>query len=1090
MLDALIRLSLARRAFVLAVAAALLFLGVKKALELPVDVLPDLTKPTVILLTEAPGHAPEEVETLVTIPLENTLMGVSGVNRIRSTSDVSLSLVFIEFEWGSDIYQARQLVQERLSSVRDDLPEGIRPHLMPVTSLMGDVMLVGLRDPTGSHSPRKLRTHADWVVGRRLLAIPGIAEVQTMGGGVRQLQVRPDPEKMLRHDINYDQLRQAAANSVKNTTGGFLDEGALETMGRNLAMTADPEAIGNVIVKHRNDRPVRIADVAEVLWDAEPMRGDAGLGHRHAVHPVASTGNARQHLAANPAEANVSLGSPGVILSVRKSPGFDTLALTAQVEQALDELQASLPPGAELLPLYRQADYIDLSIGNLVHALRDGGLMVALVLLLFLLNLRVTLITLTAIPLSLAITALIFDLFDLGVNSMTLGGVAVAIGMVVDDAIVDVENVFRRLRENATSPDPLPKLRVIAEASSEVRSSIFYATLLIILVFLPLFSLQGLEGRLFAPIATATIVSMAASFLVSLTVIPVLCSFLLQARSSEKRDDAFLLRLLKRAYSTTWLRFSLAQPIPLLVLSAGLLGYAVHVFHSMGGNFLPPFREPSLLIATTTAPGTSLKTSTEIAHVAQERLLRIPGIKSVGFRAGRAEKGDHVVPVSSVEFDVEFDDSAGRTRARVVEDVRAAMAAIPGTFSAMNGPLSDRVGHMLSGVSAKIAVKTYGPELPELRRIGEQITAIAHTIPALKEARMEQQATVPQLRIEVDRRRALAYGITPGRLNEELAALLGGEKLTQVYEDDRKYDLALRLPPAWRENPERLKTLHFHTQSGQRIPLGYIADVRRAGGPNVIKREHNRRRLVVSANPLTGDLTTAVETLRRKVAEQVKLPPGYDLSYEGEYLARQDATRNIILSSTLLLLFVAVLLHLRFRSFTLVLLVLGIIPLSLIGGVLLSKNMLGEVSVGTLVGLVAVAGIAARNNVMLLTHYLHLMSHEGESFGPRMIARGSLERLSPILMTALSAGIALLPFVFALNPEVSFLQQLKSLDLDHLLTSAAYQPGKEILAPVATVIVGGLVSSTLLGLGLTPALFLLLGRKPAERLLSKEKEIE
>ena len=780
MLNRLIRFSLEQRALILVLAVVLLVFGVKKALEMPVDVLPDLTKPTVTLLTEAKGYAPEEVETLVTIPLENALMGVTGVDRIRSTNDIGLSLVFVEFDWGTDIYKARQFVQERLMGAGATLPEGVSPYMAPVTSLMGDIMLVGLRDPSGEASPRELREIADWVVARRLQSIKGIAEVLSMGGGVKQLQVQPDPQRMLLHRITFEELRDAAAEAVANTTGGFLTDRPEEIMVRNLAMSTSPEVIGETVVVHRNDRPIHIRDVADVVWDIEPMRGDAAFG-----------------VAGREPDAEGNLSHRGVILSVRKSPGFDTLELDGQVLAALEELEDSLPGGAELVPLYRQSDFIELSIGNLEEALRDGSIMVAVILFLFLLNFRITLITLTAIPLSLGITILVFDLLDLGVNSMTLGGLAVAVGMVVDDAIVDVENVFRRLRENAARPEPLSKLEVIARASSEVRSSILYATVLIILVFIPLMALSGLEGRLFTPIAIATIVSMAASFVVSLTVIPVLSSFLLNPAPGRRHEDFILVRWLKAGFRATWMRLALSQPLVVVGVTLALAVLSWGAYRAMGRNFLPAFREPTALVATTLSPGTSLKMTTELSDVAQEQLLRIPGVKSVGYRAGRAERGDHVVPVSSVEFDVEFDESAGRTHAEIVDDIRHTMKGIPGTFSAMSGPLADRIGHMLSGVSAKVAVKVFGPELGELRRIGEEIAEVAHDIPGLEEARLEQQAAVPQLRIEPDPERAAAYAVTPGALTGEMASLMGGETVAEAYRGERVYELVVRLPEEW-----------------------------------------------------------------------------------------------------------------------------------------------------------------------------------------------------------------------------------------------------------------------------------------------------
>jgi len=1043
MLNALIRFSLAQRGLVLIGAALILILGIREAIQTPVDVLPDLTKPTVTLLTEAGGYSPEEVETLISIPLENSLGGVTGVDRIRTVNDIGLSLVFNEFDWGTDVYQARQFVQERLIGVAGEMPEGVTPYMTPVSSLMGDIMLIGLRDHTEKTSPRDLRVLSEWTVARRLQSIPGIAEVLSMGGGVKQVQVQPDPERMRLYNITFEQLRDAAAESVKNTTGGFLTERAQEIMVRNLAMSSSPEVIGATVITQRNDRSIQIRDVAKVTWDIEPMRGDAGFG-----------------LADGEKNADGELGSRGVIISVRKAPGFDTIALTKEVDQALEELRASLPEDAELIPLYRQEEFIELSIDNLVEALRDGAIMVAIILFLFLLNVRITAITLTAIPLSLAMTMLVFDLFGLTVNSMTLGGLAVAVGMVVDDAIVDVENVYRRLRENASLKEPLPRIEVIARASSEVRSSILYATILIILVFLPLMALSGVEGKLFTPIAIATIVSMAASFIVSLTVIPVLSSLLLNPKAGKEHKDFILVRWLKAGFRATWLRFALAQPLLVIVITGGLIISAWFQYSDMGRNFLPPFREPTALVATTMSPGTSLKTTSEMSDVAMERLLEIPGIKTVAFRAGRAERGDHVVPVSTVEIDVEFQEDTTRDRAEIIADIRTTMKDIPGTFSAMSGPLADRIGHMLSGVSAKVAVKIFGPDLDELRRLGNEIADIARGIPGMEEATVEQQASVPQLRIEPKIDRAAAYAVTPASLTEELSALMGGEEVAEIYEGVRVYDLVVRLPEEWRENPERLKDLYIDTKADTLVPLDTVAHIRMATGPNTIKRENLRRRFVVGINPTNPDLVSAVDQLKAEVAEKVKLPEGYSISYEGEYVAQKEAARTIALSSALIIVVIIFLLHSFFKSFGFVALVLTILPVSLVGGILYTGMTLNNISIATLVGFIAVGGIAARNNIMLISHYLHLMKHEGESFTKKMVIRGTEERLVPILMTAVSAGLALVPLVIA-----------------------ADEPGKEILNPVAIVIVGGLISSTLLGLAVTPALFYAFCRKSAEKAL-------
>lgn len=1048
MLNQLIRFSLAHRGLILITAIALLGVGYHRSTQLPVEVLPDLTKPTVTILTESPGLAPEEVETLVTVPLENSLMGVTGVTRLRATSDVGLSLIFVEFDWGTDIYQARQFVQERLMGTTDALPKDVVPYMTPVASLMGNIMLLGVTDPSGQMEQRDLRTLADWTIARRIQGIRGIAEVLSMGGGIKQLQIQPDPDRMLSHGVSFTELRDAASKVVSNTTGGFLTESAQEIMVRNLAMTTDLDVIGNTMVKHVKDRTIRIKDVANVVWGTEPMRGDASAnGHR------------------------------GVVLSITKSPGFDTLALTNEVEAALADIEPTLPQGVELTPIYKQSEFINLSFHNLIEALWLGGIMVCVILFLFLMNFRVTFITLTSIPLSLGIAVIVFDLFDLSVNSMTLGGLAVAIGMVVDDAIVDVENVFRRLKENATLAEPKAKLEVIAKASSEVRSSILYATILIILVFVPLLALSGVEGRLFTPIAIATIVSMAASFLVSLTVIPVLASFLLNPKGDYQHQDGRLVQFMKWVLKNTWLRVALAQPLAVIAIALLLLVGAGLLYPQMGNNFLPAFREPTAVIATATAPGTSLKQTTEIADTASKALMQIDGVKTVGYRAGRAERGDHVVPVSTVEFEVDFDPDTQRSRKEILAEVRDTMSAnkLPGTFSAISSPLADRIGHMLSGVSAQIAIKIKGDDLEELRRIGTEIQTIARKIPGLEEARVEQQAPIPQLRIEVDRERAQAYGITPGELNERLATLLGGETVTEIYENQRIFDVVVRLPLEWRESPERLANMYIDTASGQRVPLKNLVDIRQAKGPNTIMREDTQRRFVVSINPTSSDLVSLVEELKKQIEGNVSLPDGYYISYEGEYVAQQEASKRIAIMSVLILLVIGLLLYSYFGTPVFTIQVLADIPIALIGGIILTFFTLKNISIATLVGFIAVAGIAARNSIMMISHYLHLMRHEGEGFTREMIERGTLERLVPVLMTALSAGIALLPLV----ANLGFLPYLPD-------SNPAEAPGKEILNPVAIVIVGGLVTSTILGLAVTPAVFWLFGRKAALKAVANQ----
>jgi CzcA family heavy metal efflux pump len=1041
-LNKLIRLALNNRAVVLGLSLLLLLLGFQAVRELPVEVLPDLTKPTVIILTESPGLAPEEVEVNVTQPIERALMGVSGLTRLRSNSDVSLSLVYAEFGWGTDIYRARQFVQERLQGVRGTLPEGVEPFLTPVASLMGEILLVGIRSTNAAIPPREVRSLADWVVRPRLQSLSGIAEILNMGGGIKQVQIQPDPLRMQACGVTYEELQRAAKEASGNSTGGFLNTGSTEIMVRNLAMTVQLDDIAGTLVRRVGDRAIRIADVAQVEWGIEPMRGDGSVN-----------------------------GVRGVIMSITKSSGFDTLTLTGQIESALAELRPTLPPGVETVVLFRQADFITNAIGNLKNAILEGAVMVTVVIFLFLLNFRTTFITLMAMPLSFSITLLTFKWFGISVNSMTLGGLAVAIGMVVDDAIVDVENVFRRLRENAARPHPHPRLEVIGRASGEVRNSILYATLLIILVFLPLLGLSGVEGRLFSPIAIATIISMVASFVVSLTVIPVLCSLLLRPKEGHEHKDGRLVRGLKWLLEHTLLRFGLSQPYLLLGLAAFAVVGAFSLYPQMGKDFLPTFREETALISTTSAPGTSLDEMNQISDVIERELLSVPEVRKVGRRLGRAERGDHVVPVSTAEFDVDFREIGGgknaRSRAEILDAIRQKVRAVPGTFSVVMGPLADRIGHMLSGVSAPVAIKIFGPDLGKLRELGIQIRAVAKTIPGFEDCKLDQQATIPQLRIEADRERAAAYGVTPGQLNETLSMLVGGKAVAELREGQRAVDLVIRLPEEWRDSPERIAQIPIEVHAGgdtaQRVPLSLIAEVRMAKGPNVIFRERSQRRFALAIKPTVRDVSSLVPKLRDEIAAKVKLPEGYFITYEGEFQAQKEASQRIAILSAVVFVIIAFLLYGYFRTPFFAFQVLFDIPLALVGGLALTWVMLDNISIATLVGFIAVAGVAARNSIMLISHYLHLMQHEGEGFTRAMIIRGTKERLVPVLMTALSAGIGLIPLVLA-----------------------ADQPGKEILHPVAVVIVGGLITSTLLGLGVTPTVFYTFGRKAAAQAVEHE----
>jgi CzcA family heavy metal efflux pump len=1051
MLNKLIHWALGNRALIIGVSLILMVMGLRTATQLPVEVLPDLTKPTVIILTESPGLAPEEVEMRVTQPIESALMGVAGLTRLRSNSDVALSLVYAEFGWDTDIYKARMLVQERLQGAREQLPAGVQPFMTPVASLMGEILLVGVRSTVkegepGYMAPRDVRSLADWTIKRRLQSIPGIAEILNMGGGVKQIEIQPDPYKLQANGISFDELEEAASEASNTTTGGFINTGPTEIMVRNLAMSVELSDIARTPIKKVNDRPIAIGDVANVVWSIEPMRGDATVSQSPEKSPTY-----------------------GVIMSITKSPGFDTRELTEKVKAALDELKPTFPKGVETTLLFQQKDFIDHAIGNLTEAIRDGAIMVTLVLFIFLLNLRTTFITLMAMPLSFGITMLVFQWMGISVNSMTLGGLAVAIGMVVDDAIVDVENVFRRLRENASLPKPHPRLQVIARASGEVRNSILYATALIILVFLPLLGLTGVEGKLFAPIAIATIISMIASFVVSLTAIPVLCSILLNPKEGHEHKDGIIVRFLKWMLEHTLLRFGLSQPYLMLGLVLTIVVAAFSLYPKMNKDFLPKFQEETALVAATAAPGTSLEEMNKISDVIEQQILSVPEVRKVGRRLGRAERGDHVVPVSTAEFDVDFREpdgdkgAHGRTRKEILADITAKIKTVPGVFAVVGGPLADRIGHMMSGVSAPVAVKIFGPDLDKLRQLGVEIQKVAKSIPGFEDCKLDQTSSIPQLRIEADRDRAKAYGVAPGHLNNQLAALVGGKEVAELREGQRAVNLVLRLPAEWRDSPDKIAELPIETEGGQRVPLNLVADVREAKGPNVIFRENSQRRFALAIKPSVQDVTNLVERLRAEVKEKVHFPEGYFATFEGEFQAQQEATQRIALFTAVVLAIIAFLLYGYFRTPFFAAQVLCDIPLALVGGLVFTWLKLNNISIATLVGFIAVAGVAARNSIMLISHYLHLMQHEGERFTRAMVIRGTKERLVPVLMTALSAGIGLIPLVLA-----------------------ADQPGKEILHPVAVVIVGGLITSTLLGLGVTPTVFYTFGRRAAANAIERE----
>jgi CzcA family heavy metal efflux pump len=1032
MLNRLIEWSLRNRLFVLAASVLLLAYGIIVLQTLPVDVFPDLNRPLVSVLTEAPGLAPEEVEVLVTRPLETAVNGVPGVQRVRSSSGIGLSIVFVEFDWGMDIYRARQLVQERLQLAAEQLPAGMAPVMGPISSIMGEILLIGIASRDGSTAPMDLRSLADWTIRQRLLTIPGVAQVIPIGGGVKQYQVLASPHRMAALDVGLGDVETAVRSAQQNSGGGFLESEHREALIRNLGRTQSIEEIGETVVTARGDGPVLLRDVADVTFGRRTMRGDAGV-----------------------------MARPAVIVSVQKQPGVDTIELTRRVEAALEDLHGAFPADVEVRTLFEQARFIDASITNVEEALRDGAIMVAIVLFLFLLNFRTTLVTLTAIPLSFVATAIVFQFAGLSINTMTLGGLAVAIGMVVDDAIVDVENVFRRLRENRHAEVQRPVLRVIADASSEVRSSILYATLLVILVFVPLFGLAGVEGRLFAPIGVATIVAMAASFVVSLTVIPALCSYLLPGlRRMEAESDGWLVRALKRGDQRFLLGPSLRHPMIAIGAATVLVVGSFALYPLMGKEFLPEFNEGTATITVLLAPGTSLAESNRTGTIAEKLLLEVPEVISTGRRTGRAELDEHAEGVHFNEIDVDFRPSE-RSREEILGEIRDKLAGVPGIAVNVGQPISHRLDHLLSGVRAQVAVKLFGPDLDVLRAKAAELEAALARVPGVVDLQTEKQVLVPQLAISVRRDRLKLYGVRAGDLVERLETALNGRVLGQVLIGDRTFDLFVRYQEEARNDVESIRSMLVDTPDGPRVPLSLLADVRESLGPNVIQRENVRRRIVVAGNVAGRDLGSTVEEMQR-VAAELELPAGYSIAFEGQFQSQQEATRLIGLLGLFTLTAMFLLLYSHFRSGAIVAQILLNIPLAFAGGLALTWLLIGTVSIATLVGLITLAGIASRNTIMMISHYLHLMQSEGERFDEAMIVRGSLERLVPVTMTALTAGLALIPLVLA-----------------------AGEPGKEILYPVAVVILGGLVSSTLLDMAVTPAVFFRFGRAAAERALGR-----
>jgi CzcA family heavy metal efflux pump len=1019
MFDSIIRGSLKHPWLIVAAASLMVGVGVFETSRMPLDVLPELSAPSVTVVTEANGLAPEEVEKLVTVPLEQALNGSSGLRRLRSSSAVGISLIWVEFDWDVSPLTARQVVAEKLSTARASLPTNIAPVMAPASSIMGEIMFVGVTGGPGV-SGVALRDAAEWQVRRRLLGLSGIAQVVPIGGSVKQLEIVLSPEKLMRNKVGAQQVLEALEGISESTPGGFYVAGQEEYLIRGVGRVSSIETLGRTVIREENGVATTLEDIADVRFGETIRRGEAALDGKH-----------------------------GVVLKVQKQPQANTLEITKRLDVALDDIAKSLPPGISLYRKgFRQADFIRVALSNVMEVLRDGAILVAIVLALFLMSWRTTLISLIALPLSLLAGLLVLRYSGASINTMVLGGFAIAIGELVDDAIIDVENVYRRLRENLQRPaeQRRPLFDVVYEASREIRSSVVFATAIILLVFAPLFFLSGIEGRLLRPLGIAYVTSIAASLLVALTITPVLCLLLfrrLELGRAEPRDG-WLARRLKQLYGPV-VSASLSVPVPIAIASLGGAIAALIALGSFGRSFLPEFNEGSLNIAAATAPGTSLETSDQIVSRLESYLVQHPAVTSVIRSTGRAERDEHAMDVNFSELEVGL-NLEGRDREAVLQEIREKAVSIPGLSVAVGQPISHRIEHLVSGVRANLAVKIYGPDLDRLRTLAKQSEAALKTVPGLVDLTVEQQTDIPQLIIRPKPTELAAFGLRPGELARFVEMAFLGKPVATWWEEERVYDVVAKLPDVYHSDFELLRTTPIDVRGQRFAELGAVAQVEKTTGPNLINRENVERRIVVTANVSGRDLRGAANEVRAKLNGNVKMPAGYHVELGGEFESEASASRMILGLSVLAIVGMAALLFIAFRSARDAALVMFNLPLALVGGAAAVWIGGGILSIASLVGFITLFGIATRNGVMMITHYRQLLS---EGLGTReAVVQGSLDRLIPILMTALTAALALIPIVLA-----------------------AGQPGNEIQAPMAAVILGGLTSSTLLNLLVLPALF-------------------
>ena len=1027
MLNKIIRFSLHNRLIVLVAAVALIILGGFTAHNTEVDVFPDLNAPTVVVMTEAKGMAAEEVEQLVTFPIETAVNGATGVRRVRSSSTAGFSVVWVEFDWSTDIYIARQIVSEKLSAMANELPDNVgTPTLGPQSSILGEVLIVGLT--ADSTSMLDLRTLADWTIRPRLLSIGGVAQVSVLGGDIKEYQILIHPQKMKHFGVSLSDVLNATTGMNQNTNGGTIYEYGNEYIIRGLVSSDNIEDIGDAVVKSTNNIPVTLADIAEVKVGPQTPR----LG-------VAS-----------------EKGKPAVLMTVTKQPNTGTIELTEKLEDALKDLQKNLPSDINVsTDVFRQSRFIESSIDNVKTSLYEGAIFVVIVLFLFLANTRTTVISLITLPVSLLVSILVMHYMNLSINTMSLGGLAIAIGSLVDDAIVDVENVWKHLRENRQLPENLrkPTREVVFNASKEVRMPILNSTLIIIASFVPLFYLSGMEGRMLIPLGIAFIVALLASTIVALTLTPVLCSYLLSNKNGSGKEDreAFMATWLKKHYHTALL-WALANKKSVLGGSVALFIVAVCMFFTLGHSFLPSFNEGSFTINVSSMPGISLEESDKIGKRAEELLLSIPEIKTVARKTGRAELDEHALGVNVSEIEAPF-ELTDRTHKEVLDDIRHRLSAISGANIEIGQPISHRIDAMLSGTQASIAIKLFGDDLNKMFAIGNRIKDEIATVDGIADLNVEQQIERPELTISPKRKLLAKHGITLADFNSFVSVNLGGETVSQVYEDKKSFNLVVRAADSDRGSMERIKDLMIDTPDGGKIPLTEVAEVKSTTGPNTINRENVKRKIVVSANASGRDLRSVVNDIQARIDKNIKLPEGYHIEYGGQFESEQSASRTLMLASAVSIVIMFLLLYLQFRNALESGVILLNLPLALIGGVFALCLTTGEVSIPAIIGFISLFGIATRNGMLLISRYNTLQREEGLSL-KESIMKGSPDRLNPIVMTALCSALALIPL--ALRGDL---------------------PGNEIQSPMAKVILGGLLTSTFLNAFIVPIIYELLNKK-------------